>query len=107
MLGEYPDNHRCVVIHAQGDADLLIATTAIRYADTKAVGDDTDVIVLMCYYVDLHSHNLFLHTQSKPRTHTSRLWSMKVLRENLGSQECESMLLIHAISGCDTASRLY
>ena len=76
LLGEYPENRRCVV-HVQGDADLLIATTAIRYADTKAVGDDTDLIVLMCYYVDLHSHNLFLHTQSKSSTHKSRFGNTK------------------------------
>ena len=32
---------------------------------------------------------------------------MKVLGENLGSQVCESMLFIHAFSGCDTTSRLF
>ena len=77
LLGEYLENHICIVLHAQGDTDHLIATTAIRYGDTQAtivVGDDTDLNVLMCYYVDLHSHNLFKHTQSKSSTYKSRLF---------------------------------
>ena len=110
LLGEYLEYHGAVVLHAKGDADLLIATTAVRYADLKTtivVGEDTDLIVLLCYYVDLQAHNLFFHTQDKSTTHKSRLWNMKVLKENLGSRICKSLLFIHAISGCDTTSRLF
>ena len=62
LLGEYLEQHGCLVLHAKGDADLLIATTAVQQADLKitiVVGDDTDLIVLLGYYVDLQGHNLF------------------------------------------------
>ena len=110
LLKEYLEYHGAVVLHAKGDADMLIATTVVRYADLKTtivVGEDTDLIVLLCYYVDLQAHNLFFHTQAKSTTHKTRLWNMKVLKENLRSRVCKSLLFIHAISGCDTTSRLF
>ena len=41
------------MLHASGDADVLIATAAVCIADksdTVIVGDDTDLLVLLCYY---------------------------------------------------------
>lgn len=110
LLGEYLEYHNCVVLHSQGDADVLIATTGVRYAGlstTIVVGDDTDLIMLLAYYADLQSHDIFLHTQSKSSTHKSRLWNMKVFKQHFGSEVCEQLLFIHAVSGCDTTSRLF
>ena len=71
----------CVVFYAKGDADLLIDSTAIRYAELKTtivVGEDTYLSVLLCYYVDLQAYNLLFHTQAKSTTNKSSLWNMKV-----------------------------
>ena len=43
----------CITHHANDDADLLIVNTAVESARTSAmvlVGDDTDLLVLLCYY---------------------------------------------------------
>ena len=51
------------VLHARADADVLIVETAIACANTKdtvLVGDDTDLLVLLCSRAGPTSHNLFL-----------------------------------------------
>ena len=53
-LGERLQQLGCTVNHAEGDADLLIAQTAIQSArslSTVLVGDDTDLLVLLCFYI--------------------------------------------------------
>ena len=49
------------MLHA-GDADVMIVQKAVelaRVADTVLVGDDTSLLVLLCYYACLESHNIF------------------------------------------------
>ena len=53
MLSEISEAIGCQVIHATGDADLLIAQTAVSVtADniTVVVAGDTDVLILLCYH---------------------------------------------------------
>ena len=54
---------------ASGDADLLIVKTAVeatRKSDTVLVGDDTDLLVLLCfYYKMLAPHNLYSMPEPK------------------------------------------
>ena len=53
MLSEILESMECQVIHATGDADLLIAQTAVSVAAdnmTVVVADDTDVLILLCYH---------------------------------------------------------
>ena len=52
MLSEVLEDIRCQVTHATGDADLLIAQTAVSVAAdnmTVVVADDNDVLILLCY----------------------------------------------------------
>ena len=47
------EKKNCETHHASGDADLLIVLKVVRSATTTStvlVGDDTDLIVLLCYY---------------------------------------------------------
>ena len=42
----------CHVIHAEGDADLIIVQTAVKSAEvhqTVVVGEDTDLLVSLCF----------------------------------------------------------
>ena len=68
MLGDYLLLVECVVHHSCGDADLLIVRTAMQCAESKVtllVGEDTDLLVLLCYYVNQGAHDLFMHSQKK------------------------------------------
>ena len=52
----------CQTHHSQADADLLIVQTAVesaRRANTVLVGDDTDLLILLCYYTELSTVELF------------------------------------------------
>ncbi|KAK3743952.1 hypothetical protein QZH41_002713 [Actinostola sp. cb2023] len=97
-------------IHASGDADLCIVQTAVRLArfnETVLVGDDTDLLVLLCYHVEVDSHDLFFKPEPKPRSQIRRVWNLKRTKSALGASVCKNILFLHAILGCDTTSRLH
>ena len=66
----------------------------------------TDLLVLLCYYTDLKSHNFFFRLEAK-RNQQQRIWNMKVVKAQPGEEMCSNIFFIHAILGCDTGSQLY
>ena len=100
----------CKVCHASGDADLMIVQKAVelaRVADTVLVGDDTDLLILLCYHACLESHNIFFKPEPKKATMKPRVWNITAIKEKLGLEMCNNILFLHAILGCDTTSQLY
>ena len=70
----------CTVIHSTGDADLLIVQTAIQSArsvPTVLVGDDTDLLVLLCYHAEMDAHDLFFKPEPKQMSKKRRFWDIK------------------------------
>ena len=68
MLSTELEKNNCKTYHAPGDADLLIVQKAVQSATTSKtvlVGEDTDLIVLLCYHASLDSHDIFF----SPETH--------------------------------------
>ena len=99
----------CTVIHATSDADLLIVSKAVEmslHSPTTLVGDDTDLLVLLCYYGDANSHPLYFAPEPKKGS-TTKTWNIQYTKKALGPQVCENILFIHALLGCDTTSRVY
>ena len=110
MLSEALQNVGCITHHANGDADLLIVKTAVESARTSTtvlVGDYTDLLVLLCYHASEDGYDLFFRPEPKANTRDARVWHMKKVKEQLGKELCRSLLFLHAITGCDTTSRLY
>ena len=71
MLGSYLEKKECKVYHAPGDADLLIVQRAVESSsvmDTVLVGDDTDLLVLLCYYTSVDSYSNFFFNQNPRKT---------------------------------------
>ena len=107
MLGNYLEKSK--VYHARGDADVLIVQKAVESAtlmDTALVGEDTDLLILLCYHANLDSHNIFFRPEPKKNTKMPRVWSIKAVKEQLGPQICSNILFLHAVLGCDTTSHL-
>ena len=53
----------CTILHAKDDADVLIVKTAAesaKTADTLLVMDDTDLLILLCYYADISIQNAYI-----------------------------------------------
>ena len=68
MLNTELEKSNCKTYHALGDTDLLIVQKAVQPATTSKtvlVGEDTDLIVLLCYHSSLDSHDLFFHPEPK------------------------------------------
>ena len=109
MLGSYLEK-KCKVYHAPGDADLLIVQKAVESAtmvNTALVGDDTDLLTLLCYHATLDSHNIFFRPEPKKNSKKPRVWNIKAVKEQLGPEICSNILFLHAVLGCDTTSHLY
>ena len=109
-LGERLQQSGCTVNRAAGDAGLLIAQTAIQSArslSTVLVGDDTDLLVLLCFYAEMDAHDLFFRPEPKQSSKTKRVWNIKETKNLLGPSVCKNILFVHALLGCDTTSSIY
>ena len=110
MLNRYLQREGCVKHHAQGDADLMIAHTAVQSAaskNTAVIADDTDLVIILCYYAESVGFDLFMQCSAKSSTKKDHIWNIKTTRNELGANIYDSIPFVHAILGCDTTSRLY
>ena len=71
--------------HAIGDADLLIVLTPVKCSmsrHTVLVGDDTDVLVLLCYHASPLSMPIYFHL--RPKSHQETVsWDIHKLQNTL------------------------
>jgi hypothetical protein len=91
MLSAYLQKTNWLAYHAPGDADLLIVQIAVDYATTRntvLIGDDTDLLILLIYHTNLESYDLFCQPEPKKSTRPPRIWSIKAVKQNLGSSVC-------------------
>ena len=76
LLGEKLQLSGYSIIHATGDADLMIVQMAIESAKsitTVLVGDDTDLLVLLCHHANTSARDLFFIPQPKQRSTTRKI----------------------------------
>lgn len=105
------NGHTC--INATQDADLLIVKTAVQHAklqQTCVVGDDTDLLVLLCHQAESSLFDIYFAPEDK--TYPSgkkgvRCWNIKGCKEIFGDKLCRHLLFHHAFLGCDTTSRIH
>ena len=110
MLSTELEEYNCKTYHTPGDADLLIVQKAIQSATTSnivLVGEDSDLIVLLCYHASLDSHNLFFCLEPKKNTKKLCVHNIRVTKEKLGQDIWNNILFIHAILVCDITSCHY
>lgn len=85
--------------------------TAVACADkqdTILIGDDTDLLVLLCFHANDTQYNVFFRPEPRKQSQRpSRCWNIKATRARLGDIVCNNFLFIHAILGCDTTSRAF
>ena len=108
MLSEELTKKNCETHHASGDADLLIVEKAVQSAMssyTVLVGDDTDLLVLLCYHASLESQDLLFCPEPKKNTKQPRIWNIKAVKQRLGPDICQHIIVLHTVPGCDTTSR--
>jgi len=108
MIADRMKIRGCHVIHAMGDADLDIVRTAVSISSEKTttlIGEDTDLLVLLLYYAS-PSEGTKLYFRSDKGSPTV-VYDIQVIKQVLGSVICQSLLFLHAFTGCDTTSRIF
>ena len=107
MLGKHLVTAGCKVLYHDGDADLEICFQCIDSAKVKPValiGDGTDLLVLLLYHAKETVHDIiFMPRKSSPKKVNL---SVKSILKSLQTDLTENLLFIHALTGCDTTSRL-
>ena len=110
ILADRLERAGCAVEQSRGDADTLIVMTAVKSAetfDTVVVGDDTNLLVLLCFHAKNVQKALYFRPEPKLNSKKCRIWDIRKTRDVLQETTCENILFAHAISGCDTTSRLH
>ena len=110
LLRSFLEKAGCSTIHAKADADVPIVETAVQVAKSTTavlVGDDTDLLGLLLYHVDMDGHEVFFRPEPKATAKKMRIWNIKRSKETLGMHICANLPFVHAILGCDSTSRLY
>ena len=100
----------CLTVQANGDADLLIVLTAVSCTASKptvVIGEDTDLLVLLCFHGDMDGCDLYFYSEAKSKGKKQRIWDIKNTKNKLGLDTCKLLPVVHALSGCDTTSQLF
>ena len=83
--------------------------TALQKAEsshTVVVGEDTDLLILLLYHLEHHHWPVYLGN-SRSGTTQAKFWDIQKVQDEIGSNICQQLLFVHAISGCDTTSAVY
>ena len=110
MLGTYLTSRGCIVQHAADDADLLVTKTAVDLSCEQkvvVVGEDTDLLVLLCHHADLKKERVYFRSDTKAGLRKKKIWDITETRRLLGAEACSIIPFVHAVTGCDTTSRIY
>ena len=97
----------CEVIQAEGDADTDIVKAAVKMSASKSttlIGEDTDLLVLLLYYIELTNCTELYFRSDKAK---ANVYNIKVIRQILGEAACKDLLFLHAFTGCDSTSRVF
>ncbi|KAA0203748.1 hypothetical protein HAZT_HAZT002769 [Hyalella azteca] len=109
MLSQKLVSAGCHVLQAEGDADVLIATTAVECASecsTPVIGEDTDLLILLIFSTNPNSEALYLQSDKK-KGKKFRVWDIHWFQRSLGPEMCTLLSFAHAIAGYDTTSHLF
>lgn len=99
----------CQAINAHDDADVLIVKTAIASAAdnfTILIGEDTDLLVLLLYHGKFESKNIIFKTM-RTGMKTVKVWDIQKTKSLLKEDKCRMVPFVHAMTGCDTTSRMF
>lgn len=109
LIAERLEKSGCKVVKCEGDADVDIAKAAVkqsRETSTTLIGEDTDLLVLLLYYVEVPNKGLFFRSD-KMSLKSRKVYDISYLRDTLGDDICDQLLFLHAFTGCDSTSRIH
>ena len=94
------------VLQAIDDADTLVASVALQTAASgrvvSVIANDTDILVLLLAHFQTDMSDIFMYCKSN-----SDIRSIRDIASHAGSSVINRLLVLHAISGCDSTSALF
>jgi hypothetical protein len=104
------DDLKCT--HEEADTRLLLHAVNLSSHHSRTIMrcDDTDVLVLLLYYWSrgMLSTEVFMHCgHSGQDTTRERYIPVHEIANKLGSDVCNILPSVHALSGCDSTSAMY
>ena len=97
----------CDVMQAEGDADVEIAKAGISmsaFRPISLIGEDTDLLVLLLVHTDVSKCAALYFRSDKVKSY---VYNIKVFKQVLGEAVCNDLLFLHALSGCDSVSKVF
>ena len=110
MISDQLRERYCTVVNAHGDADVDIVKTAVEtyiQHTTTLIGEDTDLLVLLLYYVQGEVMNLYSRSDKPKADGTIEVYHITRIQEVPGHDMCSQLMSIHAMTGSDTTSRIF
>ena len=71
------------------------------------IGEDTDLLVLLLYYAQGDTMALYFKSDRTKPDGSFKVYDINRLKDILGHDLCSQLLFIHAMTGCDTTSRIF
>jgi hypothetical protein len=100
LLGQSLEQNGCTVLYARGDADTLIAKTAIDkslHGPVAVIGEDTDLLVLLIHYIDpITSNDVIFYSDRQSKE--NKIWDIRRTYLILPRNISRHLPLIHAIT---------
>lgn len=110
MISDALKEKNCTVVHAPGDADVDIVKAAVDASlqhTTTLIGEDTDLLVLLLYSEQRKSKGLYFRSDKSKVDGSFKVYDINHIREILRDDICSQLIFIHAVTGCDTTSRIF
>ena len=122
LLTDYLTTNGITVHVAEGGADVLIVSVALEHAkplhDAQqlarpviVLGEDTDLLALLLFHTTSDMKTIYFVSQQKKgrggATIQGKSINIQALQLNIGYYACQTILVVHALGGCDSTSALY
>ena len=110
LISDALKERHCTVVNSLGDADVDIVQAEVRSSllhTTTLIGEDTDLLVLLLYYAQSDSKGLYFRSDKSKADGGVKVYNINHLKEVLGLDVCSQLMFIHAMTGCDTTSRIF
>ena len=86
---------------------MQTAVDSAANSATTVVGEDTDLLALLCPHANVKSQPLFFKLEKKQTAKKNhKVWHINRLKSVMGPELCPLLPFVHAVSGSDTTSRL-
>ena len=105
VIGVLPLVHVMAIGDTCNRGHVPIVATAVD-RQTAVVGDDTALLILLCFHGDPSHHKIYFAPEPKKQCKHC-IWDIFQIQKELGRDVSQGLLFTHALSGCDTTSWLF